>query len=181
MTSGQHWADVRSEVCTSRHVKSMVIVSEAEVASLAPLALRARFRFRMTNRYIFHLSIPVAELGSAKRFYVEVLGARVGREHDDWLDVLLWGHQITLQRRPDEVLPADKQGKRHFGVVLPWAEWERDVKRIEQLGVGLLGSSSIELPGTEDEHGKLYLADPSGNVIELKAYRNVERTLRFAP
>jgi hypothetical protein len=52
------------------------------------------------NRYIFHLSIPVQDLMSAKRFYVEVLGAAVGRETEDWLDILLWGHQITLQRGP---------------------------------------------------------------------------------
>ncbi|MQK65923.1 hypothetical protein EIZ87_25020, partial [Escherichia coli] len=84
----------------------------------------------MTGRYIFHLSLPVLELASAKRFYVEILGATIGRENEEWLDVLLWGHQITLQRRPDEVLPAGKQAKRHFGVVLPWSEWERQAKRI---------------------------------------------------
>lgn len=134
----------------------------------------------MTTRYIFHLSIPVSDLTSAKRFYVEVLGASVGRENEEWLDILLWGHQITLQRSPDEVLPAAKQGKRHFGVALPWAEWERQVERIEQLGVGILESRSINLAGTADEHGKLYLHDPSGNVIELKAYRNVQRTLGIA-
>jgi len=136
---------------------------------------------RMAERHIFHLSIPVSELGSAKRFYVQVLGAQVGREQEDWLDVLLWGHQITLQRRPDEGLPREKQGKRHFGVVLPWAEWERNVSRIEQLGDGVLGPSSVEQAGTADEHGKLYLSDPSGNVIEIKAYRNVQRTLGLAP
>jgi extradiol dioxygenase family protein len=134
----------------------------------------------MTSRYIFHLSIPVAELTSAKRFYVEVLGAAVGREKEDWLDILLWGHQITLQHRPEEVLPLAKQGKRHFGVVLPWATWEREAARIEKLGVGILGSPAIEMAGTEDEHGKLYLHDPSGNVIELKAYRNLQRTLGLA-
>jgi extradiol dioxygenase family protein len=134
----------------------------------------------MTNRHIFHLSIPVLELAIAKRFYVETLGARVGRENADCLDILIWGHQITLQRRPEEVLPPGKQGKRHFGVVLPWGEWQRELARLEKAGVGLLGASSIEQAGTEDEHGKLYLEDPSGNVIEMKAYRNVERTLGLA-
>ena len=134
----------------------------------------------MASRYIFHLSIPVSDLASAKRFYVDVLGAVVGREKEEWLDVLLWGHQITLQRRPDEVLPADKRGKRHFGVVLPWDEWEREAARIDGLGVGVLERPSIKMAGTEDEHGKLYLSDPSGNAIEIKAYRNVERTLGIA-
>ena len=51
------------------------------------------------ERHIFHLSIPVSELAVAKKFYVEALGATVGRENADWLDILLWGHQITLQHR----------------------------------------------------------------------------------
>lgn len=131
------------------------------------------------SRYIFHLSLPVLELAATKRFYVEVLGAVVGRENDDWLDVLLWGHQITLQHRPEEVLPRNKQGKRHFGVVLPWAEWESTVERIQRAGGQPLQPPSIELSGTEDEHAKLYLSDPSGNVIEIKAYRDVARTLRL--
>jgi len=92
----------------------------------------------------------------------------------------LWGHQITLQHRPEEVLPLAKQGKRHFGVVLPWATWEREATRIEKLGVGVLEKSTIEMAGTDDEHAKLYLHDPSGNMIELKAYRNVQRALGLA-
>src|SRR6185295_5630487 len=75
-------------------------------------------------RHIFHLSLPVADLAAAKRFYVEVLEAKVGRENEEWLDILLWGHQITLQKKPDEVVPLAQQGKRHFGVTLPWNEWE---------------------------------------------------------
>ena len=131
----------------------------------------------MSHRYIFHLSIPVSELSAAKRFYVEVLGATVGRENEDWLDVLLWGHQITLQRRPEEVLPAGKQGKRHFGVVLPWTEWQREMTRMEGAGATFLDRPALQATGTEDEHAKAYLSDPSGNVIEIKAYRNVQKTL----
>jgi extradiol dioxygenase family protein len=134
----------------------------------------------MSNRYIFHLSIPVSDLTSAKRFYTEVLGAMIGRENEEWLDILLWGHQITLQHRPEEVLPLSKQGKRHFGVVLPWAEWERHAERIGKLSIGVVEGPVIKLAGTDDEHGKIYLHDPSGNVIELKAYRNAQRTLGLA-
>lgn len=134
----------------------------------------------MKERYIFHLSIPVTELASARRFYVEVLGGTVGRENEEWLDILVWGHQITLQQRPEDVLPLAQQGKRHFGVVLPWIEWEREAARIGRLGVGVLEGPSIKMAGTDDEQGKFYLHDPSGNVIELKAYRNVHRTLGLA-
>ena len=132
------------------------------------------------NRYIFHLSIPVSDLASSGRFYVEVLGARIGRATEEWLDVLLWGHQITLQRRPEEVLPVERQGKRHFGVVLPWNVWRDEIARLEGIGARFLETPATMLGGTDDEHAKAYLADPSGNVIELKAYRNVHRTLGLA-
>jgi extradiol dioxygenase family protein len=133
----------------------------------------------VSERYIFHLSIPVSDLSTAKRFYVEALGAKVGRENEEWLDVLVWGHQITLQKRPEEVLPADKQGKRHFGAVIPWSDWDRELARVDTSGYGFLEPPSIKQAGTDDEHRKACLADPSGNVIELKAYKNVERTLRL--
>ena len=132
------------------------------------------------NRYIFHLSIPVSDLTTAKRFYVEILGGTVGRESDEWLDILLWGHQITLQHGPMDVLPAVNQGKRHFGAVLPWTEWDREIARIESRGARFLEGPTTKLADTEDEHRKAYLSDPSGNVIELKAYRNVQRTLGLA-
>ncbi|HYJ10653.1 MAG TPA: hypothetical protein VEX18_16640, partial [Polyangiaceae bacterium] len=108
---------------------------------------------------------------------LDILNARVGRQQADWLDVLLWGHQITLQHRPTEVLAPEQQGKRHFGVVLPWNEWQQEVARIGAASAGVYGAAKIESAGTPEEHGKLYLSDPSGNIIELKAYRNVEQTL----
>ena len=68
------------------------------------------------ERLIFHLSIPVHDLDEALAFYQTAVGAVVGRRSVDWLDVLMWGHQVTLQLRPDEVLGPNEQGKRHFGV-----------------------------------------------------------------
>jgi len=132
----------------------------------------------MTGRHVFHLSIPVSDLALAKRFYVDALGATIGREHADWLDVLVWGHQITLQHRPDEVLPPERQGKRHFGVVLPWDEWERLADRVRSAGIAFKSEPTVLLKGTAEEQAKFYLADPSHNVIEIKAYRDLDATLR---
>jgi extradiol dioxygenase family protein len=130
-------------------------------------------------RYIFHLSIPVADLDEAKSFYTDVLGARVGRRTGDWLDVLLWGHQITLQRLPAEVRPPDAQGKRHFGVVLPWAEWESFAARLRARNVAFLAPPAVTNAGTPQEQGKIYLADPSHNVIEIKTYRDLAATIGY--
>jgi extradiol dioxygenase family protein len=48
------------------------------------------------------------------------------------------------------------------------------------IGATFLESPSEMLGGTDNEHAKAYLADPSGNVIELKAYRNVQSALGLA-
>ena len=128
-------------------------------------------------RYIFHLSIPVRDLDEALRFYVDALGAKPGRRHDDWLDILVWGHQVTLQLRPEEVLPPVAQGKRHFGVVVPWHEWESEAARIRASGMRFLAEPQVLLAGTPEEQAKFYLRDPSDNVIEVKAYRDIGRTL----
>jgi extradiol dioxygenase family protein len=133
----------------------------------------------MTERHIFHLSIPVFDLASAKRFYVDVLGASVGRENSQWLDILLWGHQITLQCRPSEVLLPEQQGKRHFGVVLPWAVWENEAERVRTTGTPFMAGPTVFCSGTEEEHAKFYLSDPSHNVIEVKAYRDASNTLHL--
>ena len=128
-------------------------------------------------RRIFHLSLPVSDLEAARRFYQRYLGATLGRTEDDWIDVLLWGHQITLQHRPDEVLPSAAQGKRHFGAVLPWNEWEALAAHLESLGADFIEPPAVLHASTPEEQAKLYLEDPSHNVIEIKAYRDFPRVL----
>lgn len=122
-------------------------------------------------RRLFHLSIPVADLAAARAFYTDVLRAEIGRETSKWIDVLLWGHQITLQLAPDAVSESMQAG-RHFGVVLPWDEWAREAARLRHSGA--LESEPVE---KGDEQAKLYLVDPSGNRIEVKAYRDFRRVL----
>jgi extradiol dioxygenase family protein len=132
----------------------------------------------MTERYIFHLALPVGDLSASKQFYVRTLGASIGRENAEWLDILLWGHQITLHLRPDEVLSREHQGKRHFGIVLPWSEWQSLAERIRKLGIAFYKEPEVLLEGTPEEQAKFYLEDPSNNVIEIKAYRNFSGTLK---
>jgi hypothetical protein len=136
------------------------------------------WKMSMSERYIFHLAFPVSDLATTKEFYVGHLGAGVGRENAEWLDLLLWGHQITLHQRPDDVLSRERQGKRHFGVILPWSEWQQLVEHLRAREVVFLQKPEILLAGTPREQAKFYLEDPSNNVIEIKAYRNFTTTLK---
>lgn len=114
---------------------------------------------------IFHLSFPVNDLDEAIAFY-SILGGIAGRREDTWADVALFGAQLTLQHAPGDVLQPMPRS-RHFGATLPWQEWEDLVARL----TGFIEGPRIDYSGTEREQAKAMIADPSGNLIELKAYR----------
>lgn len=120
---------------------------------------------------ILHLSLPVDDLDAARSFYEDALGCRVGRVRDEWFDVWFFGLQLTLALRPDEVRSVDAQGTRHFGVVLDdeptfWAVVERVDRHGAPWVEAPIRHEAAELSGKVG--GKL--ADPAGNVIELKHY-----------
>ncbi len=44
----------------------------------------------------FHLSIVVPDLEQARVFYVNLLRCAVGRDQGQWIDILFFGHQMSL-------------------------------------------------------------------------------------
>ena len=73
----------------------------------------------------FHLAIPAGDLSTATKFYVDVLGCKLGnREEDKWVDVDFWGNELTLHKTemklPNERHDVDmgKVPVPHFGVHL---------------------------------------------------------------
>ena len=127
----------------------------------------------MTDQPVLHLSLPVNDLHAARDFYEHTLGCRIGRTREDWFDAWFFGLQLTLQLRPLEVMNRSQQGVRHFGVVLPSLSELNDlVKRIHASGCQWI--SEPEKQTDAELSGKLggKLADPSGNIIEIKYYGN---------
>ena len=125
----------------------------------------------MIDRPVLHLSLPVDDLRAAKDFYERTLGCRIGREREDWFDAWFFGLQLTLQLRPQEVMDVSQQGVRHFGVVLPsLTEFDELVHRVAASGHPWI--SKPEKHVDAELNGKLggKLADPSGNIIEIKFY-----------
>lgn len=131
----------------------------------------------MTQRHIFHISLQVADLFATRDFYVDVLGGVIGRITPDWLDVIVWGHQLTFHARHADagVTSARDHEDRHFGVILPWEEWVHACERLREYGVEMRGPL-ISHHGTEIEQRKVYVRDPDGYLIELKWYRNLAAT-----
>ena len=126
---------------------------------------------------ILHLSIPVRGLEESRRFYVDVLGCQPGRVQDRSLDVFFFGCQVTLHERPAEVLAPEQRGVRHFGVTLTAAQWRVLVDRLRADGAPFVQEPATDYAGTDREQLKAMVADPSGNAIELKTYKDPSAAL----
>jgi uncharacterized protein len=128
---------------------------------------------------ILHLSIPVRDLEEAREFYVSALGCHSARVREGFVDVWFYGLQLTLQNRPEEA-GLDASSTRHFGVTLARGEFETMVGRLEGHDVRWLVPVSTDDEGLATEQTKAKVADPSGNVIELKTYRDVAAALEIS-
>ncbi len=124
-----------------------------------------------------HLSLPVGDLDSTRTFYVDVLGCPLGRERDRFIDVWFYGMQLTLQEHPEQLLADDRQGVRHFGVTLPRAELDALIARLRDQPVAWVHDVTTDATGLLDGKTSVKIADPSGNVIELKAYPDESRLM----
>ncbi len=126
---------------------------------------------------ILHLSIPVRDVDEAREFYVHALGCSPARARAEFTDVWFYGMQLTLQDRPQEVPAAIGRGSRHFGVTLGRPDFDAMIARLDSLDVDWLVPVSTDDAGLPTEQTKAKIADPSGNVIELKTYRDVDAAL----
>ena len=128
----------------------------------------------------FHLAFPVHDLALARDFYGSVLGCPEGRSSPEWVDFNFYGHQIVAHLAPGECGAAatnavDGHGVpvRHFGIVLPMADWEALSQRLTGLGVKFVIEPYIRFKGEPGEQATMFFLDPSGNAIEIKAFADI--------
>ena len=127
----------------------------------------------------FHLAFPVADLEATRRFYVERLGCRQGREAATWIDFDFFGHQISAHLKPEECRTGS-HGQvdgvavplRHFGAILAWDDWHALAARLEAAGTAFIIEPQLRFEGEPGEQATMFLADPSGNALEFKAFQD---------
>lgn len=129
----------------------------------------------------FHLAFPVRDLDQTRRFYVDLIGCREGRSAEKWIDFDFLGHQISAHLRPDECAAArtnkvdgDQVPVRHFGAVLDWDDWKALADRLKTAKVDFIIEPHIRFAGEVGEQATMFLADPSGNALEFKSFKNPE-------
>lgn len=132
------------------------------------------------SEYPFHLAIPVNDLAAARQFYGEVLRCPEGRTADLWTDYNLYGHQLVIHYKPmsgeeQHHNPVDGHDVPvpHFGVVLPWEEWEHLALRLKDAGIAFIIEPYIRFAGMTGEQATMFFMDPCGNALEFKAFKDI--------
>ena len=130
----------------------------------------------------FHAAIVVHDLDASRSFYGGLLGCQEGRCCGGWVDFNFYGHQLVchLDSSADagqhQTNPVDGEDVPvpHFGVVLSMPEWQQLAKRLQRRQMQFVIDPGIRFVGETGEQATLFIADPSGNVLEFKAFSDLE-------
>lgn len=130
----------------------------------------------------FHLAFPVADLAATERFYVGLLGCRIGRQAETWIDFDFFGHQISAHLRPEETglarrneVDGDQVPVRHFGAILDWDNWHDLADRLQRADTKFIIEPHIRFKGQVGEQATMFLLDPSGNALEFKSFQDMSQ------
>lgn len=136
----------------------------------------------------FHLAIQVRDIQEACNFYGSKLGFAQGRSAEGWVDFNMFGHQLVAHLNP--ALGKDARVGHlvssvdghdvpvpHFGVVLAMKDWQALSECVRGVVGEFIIEPTIRSEGQAGEQGTLFFQDPSGNALEFKGFREVEKSL----
>ena len=126
----------------------------------------------------FHLALPCGDLEKTKDFYTNTLGAKLGRDTDNWVDINLHGNQITFTkagefsfdfknyRLGDQILPSF-----HFGVIIDVDTWGKLYSRLFSMDLEVTTEVTF-FENKVGEHLSFFVKDPNGYMVEFKSFKD---------
>ena len=127
----------------------------------------------------FHLAIPVSNLEESVSYYRDTLGLREGRSSNKWADFNFFGHQLVchvsniINEQITNPVDGEEVPVPHFGVVLSIEEFEEFLLQINDKNIDFIIKPAIRFKGEIGEQRTMFFRDPSGNAIEIKAFKDM--------
>ena len=127
----------------------------------------------------FHLAIPVSNLEESVAYYKDTLGLREGRSSNKWADFDFFGHQLvchvsdSINEQVTNPVDGEEVPIPHFGVVLSIEEFEEFLLQINDKNIDFIIKPTIRFKGEIGEQRTMFFKDPSGNAIEIKAFKDM--------
>lgn len=136
------------------------------------------------KKHAFHLSLPCENLEKTKSFYVNMLGAQLGRNTNTWFDVNLYGNQITFTKSGDfdfkyqdyrlgnEFIPSF-----HFGIIMDLDLWSNLYSCLFQKELEIT-TEVLYFEKKIGEHLSFFVKDPNGFKVEFKSFKDSDEIFK---
>jgi len=111
-------------------------------------------------------AIRVHDLGQARAFYGELLGCRESPPADRALSFDFFGTRLAVLLDESE---APAAGAAALDVCLALPQWRNLAQRLMAAGTRFEVPPHCEREGRADERWTLFIRDPSGNALEIRA------------
>lgn len=130
----------------------------------------------------FHLAFPVKNLQETRDFYEHLLGCKIGRSAERWVDFDFFGHQLSahltdhaIQEPPANPVDGKQVPIKHFGAILTMEQWETLAAKLKANNIEFIIEPYIRFKGEPGEQATMFFLDPSGNALEFKAFKDFEQ------
>jgi len=123
------------------------------------------------------MSLPCLSVKETKSFYINNIGATYGRNTQNWIDINLFGHQITFIKakkfnfnNPNYIFEGKILPSFHFGVIVDYDAWKKVYAKLQGYELDLVTESTY-LKDQLGEHASFFVKDPNGYMIEFKTFK----------
>lgn len=126
----------------------------------------------------FHVSLPCLSVTETKKFYINSIGASLGRTAKTWIDINLFGHQLTFIKvekfnfnSPNYVFEGHILPSFHFGIIVDEQKWNSIFKKLHGTNLEIVNKITF-LKGKPGEHTSFFIKDPNDYMLEFKNFKN---------
>jgi extradiol dioxygenase family protein len=133
---------------------------------------------------LFHLSLPCNNINETKSFYKDIVGAELGRQTNNWIDVNLYGHQITFTQagrfnfnNPNYVFEGKILPSFHFGIILGKEKFKHIHSKLSDMKLDLVNQSTF-LKNKPGEHISFFVKDPNHYMLEFKYFKEADSVFK---
>ncbi|MCB0398370.1 MAG: bleomycin resistance protein [Winogradskyella sp.] len=126
----------------------------------------------------FHMSLPCLSVKETKNFYINNIRASLGRTSANWVDINLFGHQITFIKaekfnfnNPNYVFEGKILPSFHFGVIVNSTDWETIYNNLSKQDLEVVAKTTF-LQDKAGEHLSFFIKDPNDYMLEFKSFKD---------
>ncbi len=126
----------------------------------------------------FHYAFKVKDIVSTIHFYHHILGCKLGRQTEHWVDFDFFGHQLSAHVSED-IPDLDYCGHvddlkvpiPHFGCIITEKEFDDLKQRLLSNQIEFIVKPQTRYKGKKGEQQTMFILDFSRNPLEFKSFK----------